>query len=201
MQTTYNLVPAVGVEGQIASDMEGTIIVPRLAQGLVPVGKLCANGTDSMTGPPLTTLSSNSTNPGQVKALPAGIVDNPILTSQYLGGHLAGLFIAMQRPQRGDVIRGDPALQILTRLAAVQPGRRFRKQGGAGVSVTCFAKRDRLALHPVAMLGDDIRQQRVCLIQIPHDIQKRRHGQSGRIPCPLDPLVKMAAHVPLLPQA
>ena len=74
MQTTYNLVPAVGVEGQIASDMEGTIIVPRLAQGLVPVGKLCANGTDSMTGPPLTTLSSNSTNPGQVKALPAGIV-------------------------------------------------------------------------------------------------------------------------------
>lgn len=85
MQTTYNLVPAVGVEGQIASDMEGTIIVPRLAQGLVPVGKLCANGTDSMTGPPLTTLSSNSTNAGQVKALPAGIVDNPILTSQYLG--------------------------------------------------------------------------------------------------------------------
>lgn len=85
MQTTYNLVPEVGVEGQIASMMEGTIIVPRLAQGLVPVGKLCAPGTDSMTGPPLTTVSQNSGNPGQVKALPAGLTDNPMLNSQYVG--------------------------------------------------------------------------------------------------------------------
>lgn len=84
-QTTYNLVPPVGCEGMLASDMEGTIILPKIAQSLVPVGKLCAYGTDDLTGPPLTTVSANSTNPGQVKALPAGIVDNPILRTQYIG--------------------------------------------------------------------------------------------------------------------
>ena len=84
-QLTYNLVPPVGREGMLAAYNEGEIIIPRLAQGLVPVGKLCAPGTDSMTGPPLTTVSQNSGNPGQVKALPAGITDNPILGSQWAG--------------------------------------------------------------------------------------------------------------------
>lgn len=84
-QLTYNLVPGVGVEGMIAMEIEGTIIVPRLAQGLVPVGKLCTYGTDAMTGPPLATVSSNSTNPGQIKSMPSGVGSDPLLRSQYLG--------------------------------------------------------------------------------------------------------------------
>jgi hypothetical protein len=85
MQLTYNIAPPAGVEGMIASYMEGTIIQPFLAEGLVPVGLLCAPGTDSMTGPPLTTVSQNSTNPGQIKALPAGLVADPMVNASWLG--------------------------------------------------------------------------------------------------------------------
>lgn len=84
-QTTYNLVPAVGVHGMLAASREGTVIRPFLAQGLVPVGYLCAPGTGNFVGPPLTTVIPASTSPGQVKALPAGITDDPILNSQFLG--------------------------------------------------------------------------------------------------------------------
>lgn len=84
-QLTYDLVPPVGVHGMIASYMEAEIIVPRLAQGLVPVGYLAAPGTDSMVGPPLATVSSQSTNPGQVKALPAGLVADPISGTAWVG--------------------------------------------------------------------------------------------------------------------
>ena len=84
-QTTYNLNPSVGTEGMIAQYMEATIIAPRLAQGLVPVGKLVTHGTDALTGPPLTTVSSNSTNPGQVKAMPSGTGSDPLTRLQYLG--------------------------------------------------------------------------------------------------------------------
>lgn len=85
-QTTYNLVPPVAAyEGQIASYMEGSIIMPFLAYGLVPVGTLAAPGPDDMTGPPLATVSSNSTNPGQVKALPSGLVADPMVDNVWLG--------------------------------------------------------------------------------------------------------------------
>lgn len=85
-QLTYNIVPPVAAnEGQIASMMEGTIIVPFLAEGVVPVGLLAAPGTRSMSGPPLTTLSQYSTSPGQVKALPAGLVTDPMADTSWVG--------------------------------------------------------------------------------------------------------------------
>lgn len=84
-QLTYNLVPPVGVEGQIASMMEGTIIRGFLAEGLVPVGKLCAPGTHSLVGPPLASVSAQSTTGGQIKALPAGLVADPMVGSAWLG--------------------------------------------------------------------------------------------------------------------
>ncbi len=52
-QTSYNLVPPVGVEGLVADMQEGTIILPRMASGLVPVGKLCAPGANQLLGPPV----------------------------------------------------------------------------------------------------------------------------------------------------
>ncbi len=99
-QLTYNIAPPVGVEGMIASYMEGTVIQGFLAEGLVPVGLLCAPGTTAPSGPPLTTVSQQSTNPGQIKALPAGIVDNPMLNSQWLG---IPIYDATRQPYDGSL--------------------------------------------------------------------------------------------------
>jgi len=78
MQTSYlfNTVPAV--EGADAQDREAQVIISKLAEGLVPIGKLCAPGTHSMVGPSTTGTTAQSTTPGQVIALPGGLVADPM---------------------------------------------------------------------------------------------------------------------------
>lgn len=78
MQTAYNFTPSASVEGMLADAREACVIISKLAQGLVPVGKLCAPGTHSLTGPSQSAPDAQNTSPGQVIALPAGIVADPI---------------------------------------------------------------------------------------------------------------------------
>jgi hypothetical protein len=75
----------VGIEGGIAATREATIIRPYIAQGLVPVGKLCAPGTANITGQSLTSVAQGGVTAGQVIALPSGLVSNPLATSAFVG--------------------------------------------------------------------------------------------------------------------
>ena len=84
-QTSYSLVPPVGVEGLLADMQEGVVVIPRMAAGLVPVGKLCAPGTNQLLGPPLASVSPTSTTSGQIKALPVGLTTDPMLTASFVG--------------------------------------------------------------------------------------------------------------------
>lgn len=84
MQLTYNMNPAAAVAGMVA-DMRLADIISKVAQGAVPVGLLCAAGTDAQIFPPVTLPSVLSSSPGQVIPFPAAIADDPLLDSEWVG--------------------------------------------------------------------------------------------------------------------
>jgi hypothetical protein len=84
-QLNYNLFPAVGRAGMVAESRADNMILSKLADGLVPLGLLAAPGANAEVGTSPTAYSTTHAHPGEVKALPAGIVDDPILDSQWIG--------------------------------------------------------------------------------------------------------------------
>ncbi len=85
MQLAYNFNPAVATPGEVAEYREGNIIISKVAKNAVPVGLLCAPGPDAEVGPSQTTADPNSANPGQVIALPSGLVTDPMPDSVWVG--------------------------------------------------------------------------------------------------------------------
>lgn len=83
MQLAYNWNPAAGRAGLVA-DMSAAKIVSRVAEGLVPVGKLASVGTRGASQPPVAANPAYAAHPGQVIKLTVGLAD-PILPSTYLG--------------------------------------------------------------------------------------------------------------------
>ena len=84
-QLNYNLNPGAGYPGMVAEGREANVIISKLAHLAVPVGLLCAPGPDDEVGPALNAASAQSTNPGQVIALPTGLVANPMVDSSWTG--------------------------------------------------------------------------------------------------------------------
>lgn len=84
-QLNYDLNPPNGRAGSIAEMRESNVVISKLAEGLVQVGLLVAPGTSPEVGMSPTTANPKSTTPGTVRALPVGIVDDPILDSEFLG--------------------------------------------------------------------------------------------------------------------
>lgn len=85
MQLTYNFNPAVAVAGMVAESRESNIVISKIASGAVPVGLLCAPGTDGEIGMQPTSADPNSTNPGQVIALPNGLAADPMVDASFVG--------------------------------------------------------------------------------------------------------------------
>lgn len=84
-QLTYNFNPATGTAGMVAESREANVIISKVAHLLVPVGLLGAPGPDGEIGMQPNSADPNSTNPGQIIALPAGIVPDPIPDSTWIG--------------------------------------------------------------------------------------------------------------------
>lgn len=84
-QLTYNFNPAAARAGMVVNMEDAEIIESAVAEGLVPVAKLAQRGTRSMSVPSADSATAYAASPGQIKALAAGISDDPILDSEWLG--------------------------------------------------------------------------------------------------------------------
>lgn len=85
-QLSYSINPPPFIVGQVSDSREGCVIVSGLAQGLVSIGLLCANGTIGASGPQPTLADPNSTTPRTVIPLPSGtFLDDPMLDSSFVG--------------------------------------------------------------------------------------------------------------------
>lgn len=144
-QLTYNWNPAVAYEGMLADAREGQVKITRLAEGLVPVGKLCAPGTGQLTGPPLTGLSATSTSPGGVKAMTAG--SNPILGSEWVG---VPLYDSTRPPY--DSSLGYSCYENLKDVPLLERGALYVKPEGAVIQSTDVYVRVAVA-GPLNVLG------------------------------------------------
>lgn len=84
-QTSYSINPTPAFPGMVAELREATVIISKLAQGNVPVGLLCAPGTDQEVGPSPSATSINANNPGQCVAFPVGAQSSPLADTAFLG--------------------------------------------------------------------------------------------------------------------
>lgn len=83
-QTSYNNNPAAALAGLVRWT-EGTRVLSKVAEGAVGIGLLCVPGAQSMSVPaPLISLPGSG-QAGTIKAMAAGISDDPILDSEYWG--------------------------------------------------------------------------------------------------------------------
>lgn len=83
-QTAYNNNPAAALAGMVRWT-EGTRIWSKVAEGAVGVGLLVVPGAQSMSAPIPGTPTAGSGQAGTVKAMAAGIADDPILDSEWAG--------------------------------------------------------------------------------------------------------------------
>lgn len=83
-QTTYPNNPPPALNGQ-RSQQYGDVVPSKITQGVVSIGLLAQLGTQSLSVPGSLVSTGALGSPGQIAPLQAGILDNPILDSEFFG--------------------------------------------------------------------------------------------------------------------
>lgn len=84
-QTSYPNNPPAAINGLVAGLSTNTVIFSKVSVGTVPIGCLAIPGAQSMSVPAPLVSTSASGDSGTVAPFGAGIVDNPLLDSEFIG--------------------------------------------------------------------------------------------------------------------